>query len=61
MGSECSLRMSLPSTDKVLVPASAVPSTFLGSACPLPQQHGREVAALMAMQGEWGTGLAPAC
>lgn len=61
MGSECSLRMSLPSTGRALVPAPVVPSTFPGSACPLPQQHGREVTALVAMQGRWGTGLAPAC
>lgn len=56
MGSECSLRMSLPSTDRALaLLAPAVPSIFLGSVYSLPQQYNREVTAPVAMQdGGWG-------
>lgn len=55
MGSECSLRMSLPSTERALaLLAPAVPSIFLGSLSTFPQQYGREVTATVAMQdGGW--------
>lgn len=60
MGSECSLRTSLRSTDNI----SASPCGPRQLPVPL-EQPCREVTALVVMlvtlPGGWGTGLAPAC
>lgn len=53
MGSEFSLRMSLPSRDRALVPAPAASSSSREVPIP-PEQPGREVTALVAARRDAG-------